>query len=181
MIYTVECSFAEPTREDEWNVFYSDRKLPALISVTGFHTSQRFKAISTGCPVYLALHTIDGLEVLNGDEYREKGGGNFARWQPDITDWRRNLYAGIDRAPEVAVGERLVLGSAGSEALTQLGLASRAMHAVAMERNPEQRWLATTASADLPLLERLPKDVHVYVAVTPQLRTASSPAASEKR
>lgn len=43
MIYTVECSFADLDSEAEWNDFYSFEKLPALISVTGFHTSQRFK------------------------------------------------------------------------------------------------------------------------------------------
>lgn len=181
MIYTVECSFVEPTREDDWNEFYFGLKLPALISVTGFHTSQRFKAISTGCPIYLAVHTIDGLEVLNGDEYREKGGGNFARWQPDITDWHRNLYHGLERAPDVVAGEYLVLTSTGPEALTQLGLTPHAMQAVAMEKNPEQRWLATTASTDVPLLSRLPNDVYVYVPMTPQLKTASSPTASEER
>lgn len=64
MIYTVECSFADANSEAEWNDFYSLEKLPALISVTGFHTSQRFKSLSDGCPVYLAVHTIDGLDVL---------------------------------------------------------------------------------------------------------------------
>ncbi|HEY9307178.1 MAG TPA: hypothetical protein VIP82_05180 [Microbacterium sp.] len=178
MIYTVECSFAEPAREDEWNEFYSDLKLPALISVPGFHTSQRFKAISTGCPVYLAVHTVDGGEVLKGDEYREKGGGNFARWQPDITDWHRNLYHGIDRAPDVTAGEVLVLSSTGPEGLVQLGLAPRAIHAVALERNPERRWLSSAASTDVPRLSALPKGVHVYVPMTPQLQTApmSGPA-----
>ena len=69
MIYTVECSFADTAREAEWNDFYSLNKLPALISVDGFHTSQRFKALSPGCPVYLAIHSIDSLDVLQGDEY----------------------------------------------------------------------------------------------------------------
>ncbi|MFJ6012891.1 hypothetical protein [Streptomyces sp. NPDC092952] len=177
MIYTVECGFVESTREGEWNDFYSDLKLPALISVTGFRTSQRFKAISAGCPAYLAVHTIDGLEVLNGDEYREKGGGNFARWQPDITDWRRNLYDGIDRAPDVVAGEYLALSSTGPEALTRLGLAPHAMHAVAMGKNPEmspktnpeQRWLATAESAEFPLLSQVSNDIYVYVPMTPQL------------
>ena len=48
MIYTVECSFADLDSEAEWNDFYSLEKLPALISVTGFHPSQRFKAITGG-------------------------------------------------------------------------------------------------------------------------------------
>lgn len=77
MIYTVECSFADPVSEAQWNDFYSLEKLPALISVSGFHTSQRFKAISAGCPVYLAMHSIDGLAVLESDEYRQKGGGQL--------------------------------------------------------------------------------------------------------
>jgi hypothetical protein len=181
MIYTVECSFAGRTREDEWNEFYSDLKLPALISVTGFHTSQRFQAISNGCPVYLAVHTIDGLDVLNGDEYREKGGGNFARWQPDITDWHRNLYDGLDRAPDVTAGEVLVLSSKGPGVLKQLGLAPRAMHAVAMEKNPERRWLSSTASTALPLLSELPDGVYVYVPMTPQLKAAPFPRTTEER
>ena len=60
MIYTVECSFTDPSAEDEWNAFYSNEKLPALISVRGFLTSQRFK-LSEGilsAPTYLAIHTI---------------------------------------------------------------------------------------------------------------------------
>lgn len=74
MIYTVECSYFDSASEEEWNDFYSLHKLPALISVRGFHTSQRFRACGAGCPTYLALHSIDGLEVLHGDEYARKGG-----------------------------------------------------------------------------------------------------------
>ena len=174
MIYTVECSFVEPSREDEWNEFYSDRKLAALISVTGFHTSQRFKAISGGCPVYLAVHTIDGVEVLGGDEYRVKGGGNFARWQPDITDWHRTLYDGLDRAPDIVSGEVLVLSSTGPGALEQLGLEPRVMNAVALENTPAQRWLSTAATKNFPLLTELPQGVYAYKPITVQLQQAPS-------
>ncbi|HEY9330450.1 MAG TPA: hypothetical protein VIS09_19800 [Streptomyces sp.] len=177
MIYTVECSFAEPTREEEWNEFYSEMKLSALISVTGFHTSQRFKAISSGCPTYLAAHTVEGLEVLSGDEYAEKGGGNFARWQPDIIDWHRNLYSGPSRVPDISANEYLVLGSTGPDALTRLGLIPHPMRAVAMEKNPERRWLAATTNSGFTLPAKLPDGVHVYVAITPQLRATASPAA----
>ncbi len=177
MIYTVECSFAEPLRETEWNEFYSGRKLPALVSVSGFHTSQRFKAIRSGCPVYLAVHNIDGLDVLNGDEYREKGGGNFGRWQSDITDWHRNLYDGVDpAAPDVTTGEVLLLTSSGPDALAQLGLMPQAMHAVAMEKHPRRRWLASAAAADMPDLSKLPDEVHPYLPMTPRLTSARTTA-----
>ncbi|WP_346827967.1 sugar ABC transporter [Serratia inhibens] len=169
MIYTVECSFADPTGEAEWNDFYSLEKLPALISVSGFHTSQRFKALSAGCPVYLAIHSIDNLEVLEGDEYRQKGGGNFARWQQHITDWHRNLYAGLDRALAIGEHEHLVTSAVGPEPLIEMGLTPYRMQAVALEKFPEVRWLAKWGRSIGLGLEQLPKGAHLYVPMTNRL------------
>ena len=169
MIYTVECSFADTAREAEWNDFYSLNKLPALISVDGFHTSQRFKALSPGCPVYLAIHSIDSLDVLQGDEYRQKGGGNFARWQQHITEWHRNLYDGLDRAPVIGDGEYLVASEIGPEPLIDMGLTPCPMQAVALDGFPEHRWLAKLAhSIDLGA-GRLPQGVSLYAPMTAQL------------
>ncbi|MEX8195303.1 sugar ABC transporter [Comamonas guangdongensis] len=170
MIYTVECSYADAQTEAEWNDFYSLQKLPALISVSGFHSSQRFKALGTGCPVYLALHTIDGLSVLTGDEYREKGGGNFARWQQHITDWHRNLYACEQAAPAVQAGELLLVSRHGPEALRQMGLRPLAMEAVALEGLPPQRWMARLSAEQRSALAALPQGIDAYEAMTEQLR-----------
>lgn len=169
MIYTVECSFSDPGSEAEWNDFYSLDKLPALISVSGFRTSQRFKALSHSCPVYLALHSVDGLDILTGEEYRLKGGGNFARWQQHITDWHRNLYRGLDRAPAIGADEYLVLSAKGPAPLIRLGLTPYALHAVAMEKFPEHRWLAKLERSKMPDIENQPEGVHVYVPMTVQL------------
>ncbi|MGM4981101.1 MULTISPECIES: hypothetical protein [Rhizobium] len=181
MIYTVECSFADPHSEAEWNEFYSLDKLPALISVSGFQTSQRFKALSRGCPVYLAIHSIDGLDVLTGEKYRKKGGGNFARWQQHITDWHRNLYDGVERAPAIDEGEYLALSAKGPEPLIRLGLAPQAMQAVAMEKFPEYRWLAKVERTKTPDLERLPEDVHIYEPMTTQLTNGNGGAFAKPR
>lgn len=169
MIYTVECSFADPSSEAEWNDFYSLEKLPALISVTGFHTSQRFKSLSNDCPVYLAVHTIDGLDVLTGEEYRQKGGGNFARWQQHITDWHRNLYSDIGLAPAVNADELLVLCESGPDPLIQMGLTPLAMRAVALEKFPERRWLARVSRRNAQLVGSMSAGVHLYSPMTEQL------------
>ncbi|NTF46624.1 sugar ABC transporter [Rhizobium rhizogenes] len=181
MIYTVECSFADPVSEAEWNDFYSLDKLPALISVNGFHTSQRFKALSPGCPVYLAIHSIDGLDILMGKEYRQKGGGNFARWQQHITDWHRNLYGGVERAPAIGKSEYLALSAKGPEPLIRLGLNPQAMHAVAMEKSPECRWLAKVERTQTPDRERLPEGVHIYEPMTAQLTSDDGAAFAKAR
>lgn len=169
MIYTVECSFADPDSEAEWNDFYSLEKLPALISVTGFHTSQRFKSLSDGCPLYLSIHTIDSLDVLTGEEYRQKGGGNFARWQQHITDWHRNLYGDIGLAPAVNADELLVLCAGGPEPLIQMGLTPLAMQAVALEKFPDRRWLAKLPRRNAQLVESMSAGIHLYSPMTAQL------------
>ncbi|CQR42308.1 conserved hypothetical protein [Thiomonas sp. CB3] len=178
MIYTVECSFADAASEAEWNDFYSLEKLPALISVRGFHTSQRFKALTAGCPVYLALHSINNLDVLQGDEYRQKGGGNFARWQQHITDWHRNLYGGLDRAPAIGADEHLVASAIGADPLIKMGLAPYHMQAVALEKFPEHRWLAKLDRSVESGMEYLPNGVYLYTPMTEQL-TSSGDAAPE--
>lgn len=181
MIYTVECSFADPASEAEWNNFYSLEKLPALISVSGFHTSQRFRALSAGCPVYLAVHSVDNLDVLQGDEYRQKGGGNFARWQQHITDWHRNLYDGLDRALAIGEDEYLVVSGVGPEPLIELGLTPYQMHAVAMEKSPERRWLAKLNCPADSVAEHLMEGVHIYSAMTRQLKSSGDAAPTRSR
>lgn len=179
MIYTVECCYADAQTEAEWNDFYSLQKLPALISVSGFQTSQRFKVLTAGSaasvPIYLALHTIDDLHVLTGEEYKVKGGGNFARWQQHITDWHRNLYTCADAAPRVQTGELLLVSQHGPDALQHMGLSPLAMDTVALEGFPQQRWMAKLTVEQRHAMAALPQDISAYEAMTEQLRKSAFP------
>jgi hypothetical protein len=47
-------------------------KITRIAIVTGFATSQRFRAVTSGCPVYLAIHTVKNAETLNSDDYALK-------------------------------------------------------------------------------------------------------------
>ncbi|WP_269507194.1 sugar ABC transporter [Burkholderia sp. IMCC1007] len=141
MIYAVECSYADPATEAEWNDFYTRIKLPALISVPGFRTSQRLRAVGGDGPVYLALHTIENADVLASVAYRDNGGGNFARWQPHIVAWRRNVYDSAAPAP-AAAGHQWLAVSEDAAPFMQAGIAATAIHAVALDRQPASRWLA---------------------------------------
>jgi len=173
VIYTVECSFSDPATEAEWNDFYSLEKLPALISVSGFHSSQRFKSLSSGRPAYLAVHSIDDLDVLQSDDYRHKGGGNFARWQAHITDWHRNLYVTPGAVPAVGEGEHLVESELGPGPLLEMGLVPCTLQAVALEKRPEQRWLARLGRAAGSVVGDPPKGIHFYAPMTAQLVSGS--------
>jgi len=135
---------------------------------------------------YLALHSIDGLDILTGEKYIQKGGGNFARWQQHIIDWHGNLYEGVKRAPAVGETEYLVLSTTGPQPLRELGLTPFAMCAVAMEKFPEHRWLAKAGRDMIGDIGHLTYDVHIYAPMTspPQARgerrCRMSPSTSRK-
>lgn len=109
MIYTVECAFTAPARENAWNAWYDAEKLEALLSVPGFRASQRFRAIVDTPAPYLAIHSIRDAAVLNQPDYRTAGGGAFGGWDDLVTNWDRNLYSGMEAAPAVSADEHLVV------------------------------------------------------------------------
>ena len=109
MIYTVECAFTDPAQLPAWHAYYDDEKLPALLTLPGFRASQRFRAITDTPAPFLALHSIRDAAVLEQDAYRDLGGGTFGGWEHSIANWDRNLFAGMEAAPEVSPDRRLLL------------------------------------------------------------------------
>ena len=108
-IYMVQHAFSRPDWEEEWNAWYGGN-LQVLMGVPGFRTGQRFKALNGSPPRYMAVYTVDSPEVFEGTRYREAGGGgtNSQRFRPAYQVWIRNLFEGIEAAPEVREGEYLV-------------------------------------------------------------------------
>lgn len=173
MLYTVECTYNDPKSEEVWNEFYSLEKLPALLSVTGFSTSQRFRALKPGCPVYLAIHTVNDAEVITSDEYRLKGGGNFSHWQTHITDWHRNLYECEYPAPAVSSKEILLLSAQSINFIeTELGYRALEMQASGLDKLPERRVAYVLAHEHAAQLAGAVPDAYLYEPLTSQLQSS---------
>ncbi len=171
MLYVVECAYTDPQSEAAWNTFYNQEKLPALVSVPGFYASQRFRALSEGCPCYLALHDIHDATVIDSDAYRRNGGGHFARWQSAIADWHRHLYLTNNTLREVAPDEVLLLGDTAEDLpvaapihLQPGGLATEQTRYAAILPRDNLHHLATTAA------------VFIYQPITAQLRNPAQRA-----
>ena len=166
MLYLVECDFIDPALEAEWNAFYSGDKLRALLSVSGFLSSQRFSCIHGDSPKYLAVHSIVHEHVLAGDEYQQKGGGSFGTWQPHIGNWKRSIYRGMARAPAVSSSQALILGrSMPIENSRNEYALLESLAADAPGNSPSRRWLMVKDSVradDFKLFE----DVSIYLPIT---------------
>lgn len=173
MLYIVECSYADPESEASWNTFYSQHKLPALVSVSGFCASQRFRALSSGCPLYLAIHTITAAAVIASEEYRLKGGGNFSRWQAHICDWRRNLYRYDGVFPQVSQDEALLISPAPQDFIdAELGYPPTILHAAGLDNNPPQRVAYVLSRREAMLLAGR-ENASIYEPMAAQLQSST--------
>lgn len=109
MIYTVELNFSDPGRAEEWNAWY-ETYLVHLVTLPGLNTAQRFRAVQPGAQhwEYLAVYSIESLDVYSSDAYLRGGGGGKASLHfKDAITRRRNVYDGIAHFPEITDGGRI--------------------------------------------------------------------------
>src|SRR4029450_8815418 len=99
---------APPSRLAEWHAHYL-RNIANLQTVPGFLASQRFESLADTPSPYSAMHEIASPEVVESAIYKQRGGrASNGAWQPLMTNWHRNLYAGRDATPDVADGSYLL-------------------------------------------------------------------------
>lgn len=112
MIYIVDCALTSGHSDAEWDEWANSMKPPHILpTVPGVHSAQRFKGVNVDPPPYFALYSVDSLEVMQSDAYRNAGGGRFGtdRWMPVITYWNRDLFDGLDEAPAVEMDSLLLV------------------------------------------------------------------------
>lgn len=170
MLYMVECAFTEPAREAEWNAYYDAEKLANLLALPGFRASQRFRAITDTPSPYLAIHSVRDASVFDRTDYRIVGGGTFDGWEGSVTNWRRNLFAGMEAAPEVATDKLLVLldDPTGADAVPGADIAW--LEIAGLDRSVERRGFAIVdwdTGADLARDE--PAGLKVFKPITTRL------------
>ncbi|MDH3703108.1 MAG: sugar ABC transporter [Alphaproteobacteria bacterium] len=147
MIYTVECAFSDPAREADWNAYYSGPKLAAVLSVPGFRTSQRFRAITPCAAPYYAMHSLRDADVL-GAQYKGVGGGSFGGgWDEMIYNWHRNLFAGLDMAPDVPMEACLLVLDDPADNVTVLAAEFCWLDIAGLDRSVTRRGLAVVDRA----------------------------------
>jgi hypothetical protein len=124
MLYIVECGFTDPSREAEWNAWYSGQKIGELVAMPGFLSSQRFRALDDEPAPYLAIHSIESADLFTSSTYRSSGGGRFGDWDPALLiDWSRRLFTGMAEMPPVPDDMRLAVLDRAPDEAPDLGMA----------------------------------------------------------
>jgi hypothetical protein len=160
MIYMVEMALLEPDRRAEWDAWYLAHQ-HRLLSIPGFHASQRFEALHLAASPFVALHQVDSPELFSRPGYRTGGGPtNTGEWQMKMGNWHRNLFAGLDATPDVPLDARLVIVEDVADAPALERLAVTWLETVGLDRSVPRRGLAVEPPAVADPLIGLP---HVRV------------------
>jgi len=181
MLYMAECGFTDPAQEEAWNEWYGGRRLDELLSVPGFLTSQRFKAVTPVASPYVAIHTIDGPGVFTSKAYKAMSGGGFQGWQRYIGNWKRNLFTGLGIAPGVAMEEFLAMTDGLPEETQRLGIRFTWLQNAGLDGSVPQRGIARLDAAQaraLGPLSRFP--LAIYAPLSPRKRSGVADAATHR-
>src|SRR5579863_4450746 len=103
MIFFSESALIEPSRLPEWGEWYKGH-LAAMASVPGVLSAQRFVALDRGVPPSLAMYTVTSPAVFESDIYLGVRGMGPWVGLVDETQHRRNLFDGLETAPEIPEG-----------------------------------------------------------------------------
>jgi hypothetical protein len=168
MIFTSASRLVDTRRAAEWDDWYIGH-LKAMVSVPGITSAQRLLATEDGPPPSLALYTVVSPAVFTSPIYlRTRGMGP---WQAliDPRHHHRNLFDGLDAAPEVPPGGILLVADRAVPEPAGQGLIW--LHAVGLDRSTRCRGIAVfldTASAHR-CAASVGGEVALYRPVTPRL------------
>jgi len=167
-LYMVQHAFSRPDWEEEWNAWYGGN-LKVLMSVPGFRTGQRFKALNGSPPRYMAVYTVDSPDVFESKRYREAGGGgtNSQRFRPAYQVWIRNLFEGIDAAPAIRDGEYLVSLDGNARDLDVPGVQLTWLESTGFHRTTPYRGIGVAKQHQADALRKM-SSVTLYGPITAQ-------------
>jgi hypothetical protein len=139
MIFTSESGLTDPSRIAEWDSWYRGH-LAAMAAVPGVTSAQRFRALDDGPPPSLAMYTVASPAVFDSEIYlRTRGMGPFLA-VVERRLHRRNLFEGLDGAPDVPIGGILLVADRAAAGPAQDGLAW--LRVVALDRSTPCRGIA---------------------------------------
>jgi hypothetical protein len=164
MIFMSQTGITDATRETELDAWYVEH-LRIMLTVKGVDSAQRFKTDSPGQPPSLAMYTVAGAHVFQDTYYLSVRG--MGEWMPliDTNHYRRNLFDGLDGAPEVAEGERLLVADRAQPERDLLDLPWAWLECVGIDRSTPFRGIAVV-SRDIAEARLAAPGIALYAPVT---------------
>ena len=165
MIFTSQTGVTDTTREAQLDQWYLEH-LRIMATVPGVASAQRFKTGTPGFPPSLAIYSVASAAVFDDPYYLSVRG--MGEWLPliDRRYYRRNLFEGLEYAPPVAEGARLLVADRAQPEGAIGGIEFIWLKCVGIDRSTPYRGIAVVGASQLPSLDAT---VAVYRPVTPRM------------
>jgi len=147
MIFMSQSGLLDRAQEAEWDKWYVEH-LSIMETVQGIDSARRFKSASPGCPPSLAMYSVRSAAVFE-DPYYQKIRG-MGKWLPliDRAFYRRNLFDGLQMAPEVDAGHMLWLVDRNEPDLVLENIEFTWLRSIGLDRSTPYRGIAVVPSGE---------------------------------
>ena len=170
MIYLVEMDFRDPAREADWHIWYLDHITSLIRHVPGFTATQRFRALTAMPSPWLALHEVNSPALFESKEYKSHGGPvSTGEWRERHTNWYRNVYAGIDKTPDVPIDGHLLMADEGAKVPASFTGKVTWLENVGLDRSTKGRGIAVIPAGKLTASLFDQPGIHLYKPITPRI------------
>jgi hypothetical protein len=165
MIFMSQSGLTDPLREREWDQWYI-RHLDIMATVPGVGSTQRFKTSTPGHPPSLAMYSIASEKVFSDPYYLSVRG--MGEWLAliDRRFYKRNLFAGLDRAPNVSETHVLLIADRPAPDTAPGAFSWTWLECVGIDRSTPYRGIAAIERAAAKNLGDA-NDIALYTPATP--------------
>lgn len=166
MIFMSQSGLMAPKQQAAWDQWYLAH-LHVMLTVDGIESAQRFELLRGDASPSLAIYTVASPEVFRDAYYLSIRG--MGQWLPliDRAQYHRNLFAGLDSAPEVSNTGLLLVADRDEPEPLLGGIAWTWLEAVGLDRSTPYRGIAVVSTVHATRMPRA--DVASYRPVTGRL------------
>ena len=164
MIFMSQSGITDGARETDWDRWYVDH-LSIMASVPGVSSAQRFKTATPGHSPSLAMYSFASPAVFQDPYYLSVRG--MGEWLAliDRRYYKRNLFDGAERAPDVPVDRVLLVADRPAPEPRLAGVDWTWLTCVGIDRSTPFRGIAIVTAERADALTGTP-DVALYRPAT---------------
>jgi hypothetical protein len=169
MIFISQSGITDTTRAADWDAWYLEH-LRIMATVPGVSSAQRFKTDTPGSPPSLAVYSVTSADVFKDPYYLSVRG--MGEWLTliDRGYYNRNLFSGLDYAPQVADNQVMLVADRARAEGAIAGVDFTWLQCAGIDFSTPYRGLAVIAAHALPALDAT---VAVYRPASPRMIPAT--------
>jgi hypothetical protein len=158
MIFMSQSGITGHARERDWDEWYFEH-LRIMATVPGVFSAQRFKTNTPGYAPSLAMYGVVSADVFKGEYYLSVRG--MGEWLPliDRRWYQRNLFDGLECAPQVGDDQSLLVADRAAVDSTLATLRLTWLAVAGIDCSTPYRGIAVT---DAAVTDTLPDNVAIY-------------------